>query len=66
MEKSPKTWTPDAIGSLAIVLGCLLLIGLGLDGEVKSILALAVGWLFGGSYRAAHPTNKTKNEGGER
>jgi len=43
-------WTPDKITAMVLVLGCLGLIYSGIDGEVKSILTLAAGWLFGGAY----------------
>ena len=29
-----------------LILGCFILIGFGIDGEVKSILTLAAGWVF--------------------
>jgi len=29
-----------------LILGCLVLLGLGIDGEVKSILTMAAGWTF--------------------
>ena len=51
-------WTPDAIGSLVIIVGTLALIALGIDGEVKSILCIAAGWLFGGQYQARRATIK--------
>lgn len=34
------------IAAYIIIIGCLILIGFGLDGEVKSILAVAAGWAF--------------------
>jgi len=37
---------------MVLVLGCLVLIFTGIDGEVKSILTLSAGWLFGGAYTA--------------
>jgi len=44
-------WTPDLIIALVMVVGCFLLLGLGIDGEVKGILAVAAGWCFGSQYR---------------
>ncbi|MBA7541576.1 hypothetical protein ES705_33892 [subsurface metagenome] len=44
-------WTPDLIIALAMVVGGLVLLGLGIDGEVKSILAMAAGWAFGSQYQ---------------
>ncbi|MBA7583498.1 hypothetical protein ES708_25443 [subsurface metagenome] len=40
----------DEIIALILVVGCLLLIGFGIDGEVKSILVGAGGWVFGREY----------------
>ena len=34
------------IAAYLIIIGCFVLIGLGIDGEVKSILCLAAGWAF--------------------
>ena len=45
-----KAWTPDKITAMVLVIGCMGLIFSGIDGEVKSILTLAAGWLFGGAY----------------
>ncbi len=44
-------WTPDLIISLVLVIGCLVLLGLGIDGEVKGILGMAAGWCFGSQYQ---------------
>lgn len=33
-----------------IVIGCIVLLALGIDGEVKSILTMAAGWCFGSGY----------------
>jgi len=43
-------WTPDKITALILIIGCLTLIFTGMDSEVKSILTLGAGWLFGSSY----------------
>jgi len=43
-------WTPDKVTALILLLGCLGLLFTGIDGEVKSILTLAAGWLFGGAW----------------
>ena len=45
-------WTPDTIIALVLVVGCLVLICLKIDGEVKSILSIAAGWAFGSQYQA--------------
>jgi len=44
-------WTPDTVIAIIIVVGCLILIGLGIDSEVKSILTVAAGWIFGSQYQ---------------
>jgi len=44
-------WTPDLIIAIIIVVGCLLLLGLKIDGEVKSVLTMAAGWVFGSQYQ---------------
>ena len=43
-------WTPDKITALVLLCGCFALLFTGIDGEVKSILLIAAGWLFGGAY----------------
>jgi len=40
----------DRLISLILVVGCLFLICLGIDGEVKSILTLSAGWAFGSTF----------------
>ena len=37
----------DDICALIIIIGCLILIGFSRDGEVKAILGVAAGWIFG-------------------
>lgn len=39
-------WFPEHIIISGIAAACVALIACGIDGEVKSILALSVGWLF--------------------
>ena len=43
-------WTPDLVIALVLVVGCLLLIIFKIDGEVKSILTMAAGWVFGSQF----------------
>ncbi|GAI74811.1 unnamed protein product [marine sediment metagenome] len=43
-------WTPDKVTTLILIVGCLVLLFTGRDGEVKSILTVAAGWLFGTGY----------------
>jgi len=40
-------WTPDKITALVLLAGCFVLLFTGIDGEVKSILLIAAGYLFG-------------------
>lgn len=42
----------DQIIALVIIVGALVLIFTGIDGEVKSVLTLAAGWAFGSGYQA--------------
>lgn len=44
-------WTPDTIIALVMVVGALTLIGLGIDTEVKFVLGMAGGWVFGSQYQ---------------
>jgi len=53
-------WTTDFIIAFTLVIGCLVLIALHIDGEVKSVLGLAAGWAFGSQYQA----RKQKEGGG--
>lgn len=45
-------WTPDLIIALVLIVGCLVLVFTGIDGEVKSILTLSAGWVFGSQFVA--------------
>jgi len=42
-----KKWTPDKVTAVILIVGCLGLLFTGIDGEVKSILTIAAGYLFG-------------------
>lgn len=44
-------WTPDLIIAIILIVGCFALIFSGIDGEVKSILTMAAGWVFGSQYQ---------------
>lgn len=37
----------DEVMALVLVVGCIWLLAMGIDSEVKSILSVAAGWLFG-------------------
>uniref|UniRef100_A0A6H2A1R6 Holin n=1 Tax=viral metagenome TaxID=1070528 RepID=A0A6H2A1R6_9ZZZZ len=41
-----KKWTPDKVTAVILIAGCLGLLFTGIDGEVKSILTIAAGYLF--------------------
>ena len=43
-------WTPDLLIALVLIVGCLLLVLFKIDGEVKSILTMAAGWVFGSQF----------------
>ena len=38
---------------MTLILGCFVLLCLGIDGEVKSILTVAAGWAFHAGYKRA-------------
>jgi hypothetical protein len=42
-------WTPELIIALSIIVICGALLVCGIDGEVKSILAMAAAWAFRGA-----------------
>lgn len=37
----------DDVCALIIIVGCFVLVGFGVDGEVKAILGLSAGYIFG-------------------
>jgi hypothetical protein len=37
----------DEIMAIILIVGCICLLAMGIDSEVKSILSVAAGWLFG-------------------
>lgn len=44
-------WTPDLVIALVLIVGCLVLLVFHIDGEVKSILTMAAGWVFHSQYQ---------------
>jgi len=44
-----RRWTPDRITALILVCSCIVMVATGVDSEVKSILTVASGYLFGTS-----------------
>ncbi|GAI20178.1 unnamed protein product [marine sediment metagenome] len=48
--KTIANWAPDRVAAIILVVGCLILVGFGIDGELKAILAMAAVWLFRGVY----------------
>lgn len=53
-------WTPDICIAAIIVIGCLALLFCGINGEVKSILGVASGWVFGSAFKARNGNNGRK------
>lgn len=41
----------DQLTAIILILGALALLFTGIDSEVKSILTVAAGWLFGSTYQ---------------
>jgi hypothetical protein len=52
-------WTPEHIIGGGVMGALIILIALGIDAEVKSMLALAIGWVFRSLYMAGR-----QNKGG--
>ncbi len=50
-------WTPDIVIPGIVIVGCILLIALGIDSEVKSILTIAAGWAFGSQFQTNRLTS---------
>lgn len=44
-------WSPDSIAAIVLIAGCILLMALSIDGEVKAILTMSAGWLFASQYQ---------------
>ena len=40
-------WTPDKLTALILICSCVALLATSVDSEVKSILTIAAGYLFG-------------------
>jgi len=45
-----RRWEPDDICAVILLVGAIYLLATGIDAEVKSILTVAAGWLFGKRY----------------
>lgn len=54
-------WTPERIITLTIIVGCMLLIAFGIDSEVKSVWAMAVGWIIRSLYMTKKQTRGGKS-----
>lgn len=50
----------DRITALILIVGCLILISCGIDSEMKSVLTMASGWLFGSSFVKLHDARAAK------
>lgn len=58
-------WTPDRVTALVLICSCIALIASSKDSEVKSILTVASGYLFGTSLwerRVNHQTKQKEEE----
>ncbi len=53
-----ELWSPDMVIAGIVTLGCIVLIAMGIDGEVKSILGMGAAWAFGKTYATAKKTTK--------
>lgn len=42
-----RPFSLDDVAALLVIVGCLALIGSGRDSDIKTILGVAAGWLFG-------------------
>ena len=51
-------WTPDILIAFNLVIGSMILLIMGIDGEVKTILIMAAGWTFGSGYVRKGNNNK--------
>lgn len=51
---NPKDWTPDLVIAVIVILCCFTLRVFGINGEVWSVMILAVGWVFGGQFEKRH------------
>jgi hypothetical protein len=59
-------FTPDKLTALILVISCVALIATGRDSEVKSILTVAAGYLFGVGVQEKRVANHAKlQKGGE-
>lgn len=56
-------WTPDLVIALVVVVGCIVLMALRIDGEVKSILGMAACWAFGSQYQVRKTGKGGKRNG---
>ena len=57
-------WTPDKFTALILVCSCVALIASGLNSEVKSILTISAGYLFGVGVQERRANQKAKQKSG--
>lgn len=50
----------EDICAVIIVVGCIVLLAMGINGEIKGILGVAAGWIFGKGFMTAKE-RMTKN-----
>jgi len=59
-------WTVDKLTALILVCSCVGLIATGINSEVKSILTIAAGYLFGTAIAERRAAHKNNTKGGGR
>ncbi len=55
-------WTPDFIIALILIVGAFSLLAFGIDGEVKAILTVATGWVFGSALHTRRNNKKRSSK----
>jgi len=50
----------DDVLAVVLVVGCFVLLGLGIDSDVKAILAGGAAWVFRGAYTRARDRRRRK------
>lgn len=43
-------WTADKVIALVVIIGCFVLMAIGVDSYTKQVLGIAVTWLLGSTY----------------
>jgi len=53
-------WTPELLIAIILILGCLALMFCGVNGEVKTVFAMAAAWAFRSQVGAKQPVKEVK------